>query len=65
VWAVLDGQGTVHVDTGALADPIELTVTHAGAYPLIEHERHTTGELELDVGPGVRCYATCFTPGLA
>ena len=65
VWAVLDGQGTVHVDAGALADPIELTVAHAGAYPLIEHEHHTSGELELRVEAGVRCYATCFAPGLA
>ena len=24
-----------------------------------------TGELKLDVGDGVRCYAVCFTPGLA
>jgi thiol-disulfide isomerase/thioredoxin len=65
VWAVLDGEGTVDLEARGLAGPIELTVTHAGAYPLIEHERHTTGELELNIGPGVRCYATCFTPGLA
>jgi hypothetical protein len=65
VWVVLDGQGTVHVDGETVAGPIELTVTHTGAYPVIEHERHTTGVLELKVGPGVRCYATCFTPGLA
>jgi AhpC/TSA family len=65
VWAVLDGQGTVYIDPGAVAGPIALTVTHPGAYLLIDHERHTTGQLELTVGPGVRCYATCFTPGLA
>jgi thiol-disulfide isomerase/thioredoxin len=65
VWAVLDGTGTVRVDAGTVADAIELTVTHAGAYPLVEHERHTTGALQLQIGPGVRCYATCFTPGLA
>ena len=35
------------------------------AYPLIEHERHTAGVLELEPGPGVRCHATCFTPGVA
>jgi hypothetical protein len=40
-------------------------VTHPGAYELIEHGRHTEAVLELQVGPGVRCYATCFTPGLA
>ncbi len=65
VWAVLDGTGTVRVDAGTVADAIELTVTHAGAYPLVEHQRHTTGALQLQIGPGVRCYATCFTPGLA
>jgi thiol-disulfide isomerase/thioredoxin len=70
VWAVLDGTGTVRVsaeasieDTGAPAT--ELTVTHPGAYLLIEHERHTTGVLGLEIGAGVECHATCFTPGLA
>lgn len=43
----------------------ELAVTHPGAYPLIEHERHTKGTLALEIPPGVQCYATCFTPGLA
>jgi hypothetical protein len=59
VWAVLDGTGTV------VANGREVDVDHAGAYPLIEHERHTEGVLELEVGPGVRCHAVCFTPGLA
>ncbi len=59
VWAVLDGEGMVRVN-GA-----ELAVTHPGAYPLIEHERHTAGVLQLEVGAGVECLATCFTPGLA
>ena len=27
--------------------------------------RSTAGELELTIGDGVRCYAVCFTPGLA
>ena len=40
-------------------------VTHPGAYPLLRHERHTEGVLELVVGDGVTCHATCFTPGLA
>ncbi|HEY5342400.1 MAG TPA: DipZ protein [Solirubrobacteraceae bacterium] len=43
----------------------ELRVTHPGAYPLVEHERHTAGTLTLEIGPGVECLATCFTPGLA
>ena len=59
VWAVLDGAGRVRVN-GA-----ELTVSHTGAYPLIEHERHTVGIIEFEPGGDVRCMATCFTPGLA
>ena len=59
VWAVLDGEGAVR------ANGAEIAVDHPGAYPLIEHERHTEGVLELDIGAGVRCLATCFTPGLA
>ncbi len=76
VWAVLDGPGTVRVNAdsaaegttaagGAAGPMIELDITHPGAYPLIEHECHTAGTLELEIGPGVRCYATCFTPGVA
>jgi hypothetical protein len=59
VWGVFDGSGTVSVNG------TELAVEHPGAYPLIEHERHTQGVLELAIGPGVSCLATCFTPGLA
>jgi hypothetical protein len=63
VWAVLDGEGTVWVHDGDRMR--ELSVSHAGAYPLLEHARHTAGTLELEIGPGVSCLATCFTPGLA
>ncbi len=59
VWAVLDGHGSVTVNGRAL--PVE----HPGCYELIAHPRSTAGELRLLVGDGVRCYATCFTPGLA
>ncbi|HEY3828181.1 MAG TPA: redoxin domain-containing protein [Solirubrobacteraceae bacterium] len=59
VWAVLEGEGVVR------ANDTELAVTHAGAYQLIEHERHTTGVLDLQIGAGVVCHATCFTPGVA
>jgi hypothetical protein len=59
VWAVLDGTGTV------VANGRELAVDHPGAYPLVEHERHTSGVLELEVGAGVTCHAVCFTPGVA
>lgn len=59
VWAVLDGAGTV------TANGRTVTVEHAGCYELIAHDRSTDGELELEVGDGVRCHAVCFTPGLA
>ncbi len=77
VWAVLEGAGTVqaHVEsaradpasaaqTGPLEQTLELDVSHSGAYPLVEHDRHTGGLLTLTVAPGVRCHATCFTPGV-
>jgi thiol-disulfide isomerase/thioredoxin len=59
VWAVLSGAGVVRVNG------CEREVGHAGAYRLIEHERHTVGTLALEIGAGVRCHATCFTPGVA
>jgi hypothetical protein len=59
VWAILGGHGVVRVNGR------EIVVEHTGAYPLIEHERHTPGVLELEIGDGVVCEATCFTPGLA
>lgn len=59
VWAVLSGSGVVR------ANGREIAVDHPGAYPLIEHDRHETGVLELEVGSGVTCEATAFTPGLA
>ncbi len=59
VWAVLEGEGVVCVNGETIA------VDHPGAYPLIEHERHTVATLDLDIGAGVRCLATCFTPGVA
>ena len=65
VWAVLDGAGTALVNGGTAAGGVELAVAHPGAYPLMEHERHTAGVLDLELGAGVRCHATCFTPGLA
>jgi hypothetical protein len=58
VWAVLDGSGSVSVNGHAIA------VEHPGCYELVRHARHSAGELELDVGAGVRCHAVCFTPGV-
>jgi hypothetical protein len=69
VWGVFAGSGTVRVGNSGprSGSPVscELTITDPGAYPLLEHERHTAGVLQLEVGPGVECLATCFTPGLA
>ena len=59
VWAVLDGDGSVTVNGG------EVAVEGPGCYELISHPRSTEGELELSVGPGVRCHGVCFTPGRA
>jgi len=58
VWAVLDGTGTV------TANGHRFQVEHPGAYELIVHPHSTTGELSLQMDPGVRCYAVCFTPGV-
>lgn len=58
VWAVLSGDGSV------TANGVELSVDYPGAYPLIEHDRHAAGVLDLTVGEGVTCHAVCFTPGL-
>jgi hypothetical protein len=59
VWAVLEGEGKV------VANGRTIEVSHPGCYPLVEHERHTAGVLELAVGEGVSCHAVCFTPGVA
>jgi hypothetical protein len=64
VWAVLDGAGTVRVAGSPGAGRGELAITGPGAYPLIEHERHTAGVMQLQIGEGVACLATCFTPGV-
>jgi thiol-disulfide isomerase/thioredoxin len=58
VWAVLDGQGWIE------AGGRRIDVDHAGAYELISHPQSTEGVLHLRVGPGVDCYAVCFTPGV-
>jgi hypothetical protein len=58
VWAVLEGEGEVVANGRAVA------VTEPGCFPLIEHDHHTAGVLDLRVGPAVTCHATCFTPGV-
>ena len=64
VWAVLDGAGTLRVDDGTGAAR-EVSVDHPGAYQLLEHDRHTAGVLSIELGEGVDCLATCFTPGVS
>lgn len=59
VWAVLSGSGTVRVNDR------EISVTHPGAYALVEHDRHTAAVLDLDVSGGVTCHLTTFTPGVS
>jgi hypothetical protein len=59
VWAVLDGAGELAVNGRAV------TVSEPGCFPLVEHPHHTAGVLDLQVGSGVTCLATCFTPGVA
>ncbi len=59
VWAVLEGEGSVTVN-GRTID-----VDGPGCFPLVEHPHHTAAVLDFEVGPGVTCHATCFTPGVA
>ncbi len=59
VWAVVSGAGTLRVNGR------EIAVTHPGCIPLIEHARHTAGELAIEASGGVTVHATCFTPGVA
>src|SRR4051794_2225143 len=59
VWAVVSGVGTLEVNGR------DVDVREPGCVPLLEHERHTAGELAISAGEGVFVHATCFTPGLA
>jgi thiol-disulfide isomerase/thioredoxin len=65
VCAVLDGSGSVRASDTISGARVELEIAGAGAYQLIEHERHSDGVLALELGDGVSCVATCFAPGLA
>ena len=56
---MLEGEGEVVANGRAFA------VTYPGCYPLVEHSHHTAGVLDLAIGRGVTCHATCFTPGVA
>jgi thiol-disulfide isomerase/thioredoxin len=65
VWAVLEGRGKVRASDAVTGGYAEVEVSAPGAYALLEHERHTAGELALELSGDVRCVATCFTPGVA
>jgi hypothetical protein len=65
VWAVLDGAGTVRASERRSGGAVELQIDAPGAYRLLQHERHTAGELALELQGGLRCEATCFAPGVA
>jgi len=62
VWAVLEPAAE---GAGVRVNGAELAVPHVGCFALAEHERHTAGVLELEVGDGVTCHAVQFTAGLA
>jgi thiol-disulfide isomerase/thioredoxin len=61
-WAVLDPRVPGAV---VRANGREIAVEHPGAFLLVEHEQHTSGELVLELGRDVRCDGVCFTPGPA
>lgn len=65
VWVVLDGSGTLQVRDSASGISSQLEIEHPGAYPVVEHERHTASTLQMSAHGALTCIATCFTPGLA
>jgi hypothetical protein len=65
VWAVLDGSGTVRASDLISGASNELEIAGPGAYVLFEHRRSTAGRLALELDGEIRCFSTCFTPGLA
>jgi hypothetical protein len=66
VWAVLERVARAEEPAGVVrANGREIAVEHSGCFALVEHERHTAGALDLEVGDGVVCHAVQFTPGLA
>jgi hypothetical protein len=65
VWAVLDGKGTLTIKDGMAGSDRSFQIAEPGAYPLIEHDRHTAGVVTIEPSKGLHCLATCFTPGLA
>jgi len=65
VWAVLEPRAGASAGASVRVNGAALAVPHAGCFCLVEHERHSHGELELEVGDDVTCHAVQFTAGLA
>jgi thiol-disulfide isomerase/thioredoxin len=66
IWLVLSGEGDVRFTIASGEEEpgsAQIGIARPGAYPLIEHNRHTAGELKVELEDGVECHATCFTPG--
>jgi hypothetical protein len=61
VWAVLDPSAN---GGSIVVNGVTVEVSHPGAYLLADHGRHAAGELQIELGAGVRCDGVCFTPGL-
>ena len=57
--------GVVYCSISAFGSGERVAVDWPGARVLLEHLRHVEAVLELQVGAGLTCYATCFTPGVA
>lgn len=65
VWGVLAPAAGQADSRYVEVNGTRIQVAQAGAYPLVEHKRHTAAMLDLQIGPSVECLVTCFTPGLA
>jgi hypothetical protein len=59
VHGVFDGAGEVRINGRAIA------IEEPGCFALVEHLHHSAAVLDLEIGEGVTCLATCFTPGVA
>jgi len=65
VWAVLERTAAVGAPAPVVvANGREIAVEHSGCHLLVEHDRHTAGELSLRGASGVICHAVQFTPGV-
>jgi hypothetical protein len=63
-WAVLEPRKG-RDDAVVTVNGVEIAVDYAGAHLLAEHDQHTSADLTLNLGAGVRCDAVLFTAGLA